>query len=143
MKSQDTSSPNAAMPNDMMGAAGLVPPGIMVGKAGRWMVGYQVMFDKMDGNLVGSRRISDAAILERFFATPTDMKMQMHMGMVMYAPSDKLTLMAMVPYVRKTMNHVTADGMQFTEDTTEVSETLNCVVSTRCTRRKISVIGFC
>ena len=91
MKSSEASSSKAEMGDDMMGAAGLVPPGIMVGKAGRWMVGYQVMFDRMDGNLVGTRRISDAKILERFMATPTDMTMQMHMGMLMYAPTDKLT----------------------------------------------------
>ena len=82
MKSSDASSLKAEMGDDMMGAAGLVPPGIMVGKAGRWMVGYQVMFDRMDGNLVGTRRISDAKILERFMAMPTDMTMPMHMGMV-------------------------------------------------------------
>ena len=86
------------------------------------MVGYQVMFDRMDGNLVGTRRISDAKILERFMATPTDMTMQMHMGMVMYAPTDKLTLMVMVPYIRKSMNHITRDGMQFTELTSGLGD---------------------
>ena len=122
MKSSEASSSKAEMGDDMMGAAGLVPPGIMVGKAGRWMVGYQVMFDRMDGNLVGTRRISDAKILERFMATPTDMTMQMHMGMVMYAPTDKLTLMVMVPYIRKSMNHITRDGMQFTERTSGLGD---------------------
>ncbi len=110
------------MGDDMMGAAGLTPPGIMVGKAGRWMVGYQVTFDKMDGNLVETHRISDVAILDRFEAAPTDMTMQMHMGMVMYAPTDKLTLMAIVPYVRKSMNHVTRDGEHFTERTSGLGD---------------------
>ncbi|MEO6588694.1 MAG: transporter, partial [Pyrinomonadaceae bacterium] len=75
------------------------------------------MFDKMEGNLVGTTRISDAAVLQRFEATPTDMTMQMYMGMVMYAPTDKLTLMAMFPYIRKSMNHITRDGERFTERT--------------------------
>lgn len=110
MESEGAPSQDAGMGDDMMGAAGLVPPGIMVGNAGRWMVGYQIMFDKMDGNLVGTDRVTDAKVLERFMATPTDMAMQMHMGMVMYAPTDKLTLMAMVPYIRKSMNHVMRDG---------------------------------
>ncbi len=116
------SSEDAGMGNDMMGAAGLVPPGIMVGKAKRWMVGYQVMFDNMDGNLVGTERIEDAAILGRFAATPTDMTMQMHMGMGMYAPTDKLTLMVMVPYVRKSMNHVARDGTRFNELTSGIGD---------------------
>ena len=84
---------------EMMGAPGLVPFDVMTGQAGQWMVGYQFMVEKLDGNLVGTHDISEAKILERFSATPTDMTMQMHMAMVMYAPTDKLTLMAMLPYV--------------------------------------------
>lgn len=122
MQSSGASTQNTGMNDDMMRAAGLVPPGIMVGKAGRWMVGYQVMFDKMDGNLVGTNRISDAQVLDRFMATPTDMTMQMHMGMVMYAPTDKLTLMVMVPYIRKSMNHVMRDGTRFTERTDGIGD---------------------
>ena len=101
----------------MMGAPGLVPFEIMTGQAGKWMVGYQFMSEKMDGNLVGTGDISKAKILQRFFATPTDMTMQMHMGMVMYAPTDKLTLMALLPYVRKEMNHVAVDAAPFAERT--------------------------
>ena len=82
----------AGMGDDMMGATDLMPSGIMVGQAGRWMVGYTVMFDKMDGNLVGTNNIDAAAVLERFAATPTDMTMQMHTGMAMYAPTDRLSM---------------------------------------------------
>ena len=122
MKSSSAASQHASMADDLMGAAGLVLPGSMVGKAGRWMVGYQVMFDKMDGNLVGTNRVSDAKVLERFMATPTDMTMLMHMGMVMYSPTDKFTLVAMVPYFRKSMNHVMRDGRQFTERTSGIGD---------------------
>lgn len=44
----------------MMGAPGLVPFDIMTGQAGKWMLGYQFMFEKMVGNLdgtVGVRRV--------------------------------------------------------------------------------------
>ena len=122
MKSKDTSSQDAGMGDDMMGAAGLVPPGIMIGKAGKWMIGFQSMFDKMDGNLVGTKRISNAAVLQRFMATPTDMTMQMYMGTVMYAPTDKLTLMVMIPYIRKSMNHITRSGERFTERTNGIGD---------------------
>jgi hypothetical protein len=110
------------MGGDMMGGAGLTPPGIMVGQAGRWMLGFQVMFDRMDGNRVGTARVSDASVLERFMAAPTDMTMQMHMGMAMYAPTDNFTLMVMVPYTRRTMNHVTGDGTRFAEHTSGVGD---------------------
>jgi len=112
----------AAGMTEMMGAPGLVPFDIMTGQAGKWMVGYQFMSERMDGNLLGTGDISEATILKRFFAAPTDMTMQMHMGMVMYAPTDKLTLMALLPYVRKEMNHVTVDGARFAERTDGIGD---------------------
>ncbi len=48
------STAQPSMGNDKMGAPGLIPSGIMVGQAGKWMVGYQVTFYKFDGNLVGT-----------------------------------------------------------------------------------------
>jgi hypothetical protein len=74
----------------MMGLPGLLPFGIMTGEADRWMVGYQFMFDDMNGSLVGTQEISDSQILREFPAAPTDMTMQMHMAMLMYAPTDKV-----------------------------------------------------
>lgn len=119
---QPTSARQAASMTEMMGAPGLVPFDIMTGQAGKWMVGYQFMFEKMDGNLVGTDHISEPEILSRFFATPTDMTMQMHMWMVMYAPTDKLTLMALLPYIRKEMNHLTVDGLRFAERTEGIGD---------------------
>ena len=61
-----TSSASVEQPMGMgaaeMGAPGLTPPGIMMGGAGTWMLGYRYSIDRMDGNLVGGRRISDAAV---------------------------------------------------------------------------------
>ena len=105
-----------------MSEGGYMPPGIMVGRAGEWMLGYQFMFDKMSGNLFGTKRISNEKILERFATTPTDMAMQMHMFMAMYTPSDDLTLMAMLPYVRKSMNHVSSMGAPFVERTEGIGD---------------------
>ena len=99
----------------MMGAPGLVPFDIMTGQAGRWMVGYQFMFEKLDGILDGTSRISTADVLSRFATTPTDMSMRMHMGMGMYAPTDRLTLMAMLPYVGMSMGELHRDGTRSTE----------------------------
>src|SRR5215831_10919816 len=91
----------------------LMPFGIMTGEAGRWMVGYQFMHEKMDGSLVGTNDISVSQILKQFPNAPTDMTMDMHMWMVMYAPTERLTLSAMIPYVRKEMNNVSVDGSRF------------------------------
>ena len=102
---------------EIMGAPGLVPFDVMTGQAGKWMVGYQFMIEKMDGNRDGTDDLSETEVLARYFASPTDMTMQMHMGMVMYAPTDRLALMAIVPYIRKEMNHVTVGGGRFTERT--------------------------
>jgi hypothetical protein len=114
---------SASLPSgDMMMSGGFIPPGIMVGRAGEWMLGYQYMFDNMAGNLVGTSPISSEQILKRFAATPTSMTMQMHMFMAMYAPRDDLTLMVMLPYIRKSMNHVTGMGAPFIERTDGISD---------------------
>ncbi len=105
-----------------MNHGGYMPPGIMVGQAGEWMLGYQFMFDNMAGSLVGANRIRNEKILERFATTPTDMTMQMHMFMAMYAPSNDLTLMAMLPYIRKSMNHVSGMGAPFIERTEGIGD---------------------
>jgi len=105
----------AASMTEMMGAPGLVPFEVMAGQAGQWMVGYQFMLEKLDGNLVGTDKISEAEVLNHFSTTPTDMTMRMHMAMVMYAPTDKLTLMAMLPYVSMSMGELHRDGTRSTE----------------------------
>jgi hypothetical protein len=43
-----------------------MPFGIMTGEAGKWMVGYQFMHEKMDGSLVGINDISVSQILKQF-----------------------------------------------------------------------------
>ena len=98
---------------DMMGAP--LPFGIMIGRAGKWMVGYQYMFEKLDGILDGSDGISEADVLQRFQTTPTGMTMQAHMGMIMYAPTNRFTLMAMLPYVKMSMGELRRDGTRSTE----------------------------
>lgn len=100
----------------------LLPPAIMIGRSGMWMLGYEVMFDKMEGNLMGRNDITNAKVLEEFMVTPSSMTMQMHMAMVMYAPTKRLTLMLMAPYIIKAMKHVTRDNMMFTEHTNGIGD---------------------
>ena len=81
---------------------------------GEWMLAYSFMFMNMDGNRDGTNRISTSDVHKDFPVAPTNMSMEMHMPMVMYAPSDDLTLMAMLPYIRLEMDHVTRTGVRFT-----------------------------
>ncbi len=93
----------------------LMPPGIMTGEAGKWMASYSYTYERRAGNLIGNQSISNAEILQQFQSSPTDMTMQMHMGSLMYAPTDRLTLMAMAPYQSMVMNHVNRAGDRFQE----------------------------
>jgi len=82
---------------------------------GEWMLGYEFKRVSMTGNLDGTTRLSNRDVLKRFDVSPTHMLMEMHMPMLMYAPSDDVTLTAMVPYLRNIMDHVTREGARFNE----------------------------
>ena len=66
--------------------------GTHIHPAGQWMLGYEYMFEDMDGNRAGTHRVSHAGVLEGYATAPTDMSMQMHMAMAMYAPTNELSL---------------------------------------------------
>lgn len=101
---------------------GLQPPGIMVGHSGKFMLAYDYLFESMRGNLDGTRKVSQSEVLNRFFAAPTDMTMQMHMFMGMYAVNNNLSLMVNAPYLVKKMSHVTQDGERFDEKTSGLGD---------------------
>lgn len=79
------------------------------------MIGYQYMFEKLGGLLDGTASVTEASVLDRFQTTPTDMTMQSHMGMIMYAPTNKFTTMAMLPYIDMSMGELHRDGTASTE----------------------------
>lgn len=83
--------------------------------AGEWMFSYRFMFMTMDDNYRGSSRVSDTEVLAdpRYMVVPTDMDMQMHMFGLMYAPTDRLTFMAMANFLEISMNHETMMGSTF------------------------------
>ena len=82
-------------------------------KQGEWMISLNAMHMSMGGNHDGSAEISTAAILIDFMVAPTHMDTDMFMLGAMYAPSDTLTLMAMLPYFDKFMEHVNRRGLKF------------------------------
>ena len=103
------------------------PIGVMADhyhEAGEVMFSYRYMSMSMQGNQDGSNNLSPDQIAttvpNRFFGNPgqpptlrivpTEMTMDMHMLGAMFAPSDRLTLMTMLTYVDKEMQHLTYQG---------------------------------
>lgn len=87
-----------------------------VHRKGEWMVGLSSMTMEMIGNRDGTNRLRRSEVLQTYMVTPTRMSMQMHMLEVMHAPLADLTLMAMLPHVRKEMDHLTQMGEKFTAE---------------------------
>ena len=104
-------------------ASGHAPIGVMgehIHKQGEWMASYRFQHMSMEGNRIGTTKVSPEFIVtnvaNRFSppatlrVVPTKMTMNMHMLGTMYAPSDWLTLMFMGMYMEKSMNHITFQG---------------------------------
>ncbi len=71
-----------------------------------WMMSYRTMHMDMDGMRYGTDRVSSGDIFaESYSVTPESMSMDMHMLGLMYAPTDKLTLMLMSNYTEMEMDH--------------------------------------
>src|SRR5438132_10495865 len=84
--------------------------------AGQIMFGYEFMFMDMNGHLSGTRDVSESEILKQFPSASTGMTVEEHMVEVMYAPTDNLTLMAMLPIKHIEMDMTEAVAPQnFTE----------------------------
>jgi len=71
---------------------------------GTWMASYTFMNMAMQGNRMGTSVASDAMVYKNYAMAPETMSMQMHMGMLMYGLTDRLTLMAMGGYVTGIMS---------------------------------------
>ena len=72
-------------------------------KTGEVMLSYRFMAMDMQGLQSGTTPIETADVLKDFRVAPTQMGMQMHMLGGMFAPHEKLTLMAMANYQRRRM----------------------------------------
>ena len=89
------------------------PLGIMgnhAHKAGDAMFSYRYGIMEMNGNLDGSASVSTQDILADYMMAPTSMRMEMHMLGAMYAASDSITLMTMLPLKRMEMSSRTDMG---------------------------------
>ena len=94
-------------------------------EAGEVMLSYRYMTMSMEGSRIGSDPVADADIVSPaggFMITPTRMPMTMQMFGAMFAPSDRITLMAMVPLVSSTMDHITRHGGSFTTESSGLGD---------------------
>jgi hypothetical protein len=93
---------------------GHAPIGVMGDHAhqqGDWMFSYRSMVMQMEGNLSESDKISNGDIYSKYMVAPQEMRMNMRMFGVMYAPSDRITLMVMTKYLDNKMEMLTTNSM--------------------------------
>ncbi len=98
----------------------LGPIGVMgthLHEPGEWMVSYRYSTMHMEGSRDGDSDISTQEVLNQFMVAPTEMIMEMHMFGAMYGVTEDFTVMAMAPYVLKSMDHVTRMGGAFETET--------------------------
>lgn len=80
---------------------------------GGFMVSLRYMDMNMEGNLQESEEIEDMSVFQNYMVAPQSMSMRMYMFGVMYAPSDKLTLMVMQNFIENKMELQNMMGMSF------------------------------
>jgi len=83
---------------------------------GEVMFSYRYMYMNMEDLNRGSENVSFENALSQYMVTPTSMPMNMHMLGLMYAPSNKITLVAMANYLSNEMDHITRMGGMFTTE---------------------------
>lgn len=82
-------------------------------KKGEFMFSYRYMPMWMNGNLQSTDGISNEGIYQNFMVAPQKMQMDMHMLGVMYALSNRITLIAMGNYISNSMDLRTGMGTDF------------------------------
>ncbi len=98
------------------GASGHAPIGVMgdhMHKEGEFMLSLRYMDMRMDDLRHGNDDINTKQLIENsdYDGAPTSMTMEGFMLGAMYSPSDSVTLMAMIPYRKKSMNMIHAMNM--------------------------------
>ncbi|MEO0558017.1 MAG: transporter [Bacteroidota bacterium] len=123
------SAPTLAQPWTSARPDGHAPIGVMgdhIHEAREAMFSYRFMQMDMAGSRVGTDPVDDANVVapggQNFVITPTEMPMTMHMLGAMVAPVDRVTLMAMVPFVQMRMEHQTRAGGEFTTESSGLGD---------------------
>jgi len=97
---------------DMAPPAGIM--GTMSPPQGKFMLSFSYMSMSMDGNRDGTDQLSTDEVLDEFLVAPLNMDVDMFMLAGMYGITDDISAMAMVPFLRKEMDHRTRMDASFT-----------------------------
>jgi len=92
---------SSAMPFECCRPDGHAPLGVLadhIHAKGEWTLSYTYMNMMMHGNRIGVSKVDDNQLYQTYMMSPDKMTMQMHMFMVMYSLTDKLTFMGMLNY---------------------------------------------
>lgn len=89
---------------------------------GGFMVSVRYMTMEMEGNLSGTEEVNDMAVFQNYMVAPQAMRMDMLMVGVMYAPSDRLTLMLMQNFQRNQMDLSSMMGMNFSTESAGIGD---------------------
>ncbi|XOV93923.1 MAG: transporter [Bacteroidota bacterium] len=98
---------------------GHAPIGVMgdhTHNKGEWMASYRFMQMRMSGLINGTEGITQAEAHNDYMMLPDNMIMRMHMVGAMYAISNRLTVMSMIPFTQKEMEmhmRTAPDGTNF------------------------------
>lgn len=90
---------------------------------GEFMMSYRFMNMAMAGMGSGSQSLSNEQVFEDYMMGPIEMDMSMHMLGFMYAPTDRLTLVAMINHSEKEMTMENRMGMRFRTQSSGSSDT--------------------
>lgn len=96
-----------------------MPAGVMIShihKKNQWMISYRYMNMAMGAMQIGTEKVSDDYIFTRYLMSSDRMKMEMHMLMVMYGLSNRLTLMGMLHYNATSMRMTMLEGTTHIHD---------------------------
>ena len=106
------------MPMQAMMRPDMAPPlgvaGGMSPKRAVFTPSLRFMHMRMEGNRNGTNNLSTAEVLDQFSITPKKMDVDVLMASAMYGITNDLSVMAMIPYIWKSMDHVTRTGVEFT-----------------------------
>ncbi len=91
--------------------------------AGGFMISIRYMTMGMSGMISGSDNIDDTQVLDQYMMTPQEMEMSMQMVGVMYAPSERVTLMLMQNVVQKNMSMLNRMGSLMESSSRGLGET--------------------
>lgn len=90
------------------------PLGVMTDhthRKGEWGISYTYMNMQAKGNQAGTKSLTDDAVFATYDMAPDQMTMQMHMVMVMYGLTERLTLMGMTGFASNSMSMNMLPGM--------------------------------